>query len=167
VYDVDEHRAGHQHEEDQQHVIGSEFGPEQQDITREPEPEKVTEVPPEQITAVEQLEVPVEEQQAAGAKQSGGSATALSAYRGKLYSHISKKKLNPRSRAVGTVIVRFTVGPQGELISREIATSSGSKLLDDAAVASIERAAPFPAMPSDVKTDGPLVVSVPFKFSVR
>jgi len=153
-------------EEDVQHVIGSDLGPEQEKITREPEPEKVEEVPPDQVTAVEQLEVPVEEQQASGAKQSGGDATALSAYRGKLYSHIAKKKVNPRSRTVGTVIVRFTVGAQGELISHEIATSSGSKILDDAAVASIERAAPFPAMPNNV-SDGPLIVSVPFKFSVR
>jgi protein TonB len=153
-------------EEDVQHVIGSETGPEQEKIVREPEPEKVEEPKPEQIAAVEQTEVAVDEQKAAGAKQSGGSVTAISAYRGKLFSHIIKKKVNPRSREVGTVVVRFTVGPQGELISREVARSSGSKLLDDAAVASIDRAAPFPAMPNEA-SDGPLVVSIPFKFSVR
>ena len=38
--------------------------------------------------------------------------------------------------------------------------------LDDAAVASVDRAAPFPAMPTEAN-DGPMVVSVPFKFSVR
>lgn len=153
-------------EEDVQHVIGSETGPEQEQVTREPEPEEVKEAKPEQMAAVEQTEVPVEERHAAGAKQSGGDITALSAYRGKLFSHILKKKVNPRSREVGTVIVRFTVSPQGELISREIATSSGSKVLDDAAVASIDRAAPFPAMPAEASAE-PLVVSVPFKFSVR
>ncbi len=155
-------------EEDVQHVIGSETGPEQEKVVREPEPEELKEPQPEEkVAAVEQLEVPIEEQRAAGAKQSGGSTTALSAYRGRLFTHITKKKLNPRSREVGTVVVRFTVGPQGELISREIATSSGSKLLDDAAVASIDRAAPFPAMPSEANHTGPLVVSIPFKFSVR
>jgi protein TonB len=154
-------------EEDVQHVIGSEFGPEQDQVVREPEPEEVQEAQPEQIAAIEQTEIAVDEQRASGVRQTGGSTTAISAYKGKLYTHIAARKVNPRSRHSGTVIVRFTVGPQGELISREITSSSGSKLLDDAAVASIERAAPFPALPSEAQADGPLVVSVPFKFSVR
>ncbi|MCC7250818.1 energy transducer TonB [Hyphomicrobium sp.] len=154
-------------EEDVQHVIGSEFGPEQEQVTHEPKPEEVQEVEPEQIAAIEQTEIAVDEQRASGAKQTGGDTTAMSAYRGKLFAHISSKKINPRSRHSGTVVIRFTVGEQGELISREIAASSGSKLLDDAAVASIERAAPFPAMPTEARRNGPMVVSVPFKFSVR
>ena len=153
-------------EEDVQHVIGSEFGPEQEKVVREPEPEEVREAQPEQIAAIEQTEIAVDEQRASGVKQTGGDTTAMSAYRGKLFTHISKKKVNPRSKKAGRVVVRFTVSPKGELISREIATSSGSKLLDDAAIASIERAAPFPEMPSEAN-DGPMVVSVPFKFSVR
>lgn len=155
-------------DEDVQHVIGSETGPEQEQVVRE-EPEEVQEVKPEekQVAVVEQTEIPVEEMRASGARQIGGSATAISAYKGKLFSHISKRKVNPRSRLSGTVVVRFTVGPEGELISHEIATSSGSQLLDNAAVASIERSAPFPAMPQEARTEGPLVVSVPFKFSVR
>ena len=35
--------------------------------------------------------------------------------------------VNPRSRQAGTVMVRFTVGPDGNLISRAIEKSSGSK----------------------------------------
>lgn len=153
-------------EEDVQRVIGSETGPEQEEVSLEPELEEIREAQPEQIAAIEQTEIAVEEQRASGARQTGGSVTAMSAYRGKLFTHISARKLNPRSGQSGTVVVRFTVGRQGELISREVARSSGSKLLDDAAMASIDRAAPFPAMPSDA-SDGPLVVSVPFKFSVR
>jgi protein TonB len=154
-------------EEDVQHVIGSEAGPEQEKIVREPEPEEIKEQPkPEQVATVQQTEVAVDEQKASGKKQEGGDATAMSVYRGKLFSHISGKKLNPRSREAGVAVVRFTVGPGGELVSREIATSSGSKILDDAAIASIDRAAPFPPMPSDVKNE-PMVVSVPFRFTVR
>ena len=149
------------------HVIGSEGGPEQQDVVREPEPEEVKEAQPEeQVAMVEQTEIAIDEQRAAGAKQEGGSATAVSAYRGKLYSHITRKKVNPRSRQVGTVVVRFTVGQQGELLSSEIAKSSGSQSLDDAAMESVSRAAPFPPMPTEASR-GPMVVSVPFKFSVR
>lgn len=155
-------------EEDVQHVIGSESGPEQEQITLEEKPEEVKEVPPEkkQVAAIEQTVIAVEEKHAAGPKQAGGNTTALSAYRGKLFAHITKRKVNPKSRISGTAVVRFTVSPKGALLSREISKSSGSKVLDDAAVASIERAAPFPAMPSEA-SDSPLVVSVPFKFSVR
>jgi protein TonB len=153
-------------EEDVQHVIGSELGPEQEKISLEEKPEEVKEIKPEQLAAVQQTEIAVDEQKETGEKKSGGDVTAMSAYRGKLFAHLHKKKVNPRSKIAGTVVVRFTVGPQGELISREVATSSGSKILDDAAVASIERAAPFPAMPNEAN-DGPMVVSVPFKFSVR
>jgi protein TonB len=153
-------------EEDVQHVIGSDAGPEQEKIAREPEPEKIEEPKPEQVATVQQTELAVDEQKASGKKQEGGDATAMSAYRGKLFTHISGKKLNPRSRESGVAVVRFTVGPGGELVSREIATSSGSKMLDDAAIASIDRAAPFPPMPSNVKNE-PMVVSVPFRFTVR
>jgi protein TonB len=153
-------------EEDVQHVVGSDAGPEQEKIVREPEPEEIKEPQKEQVAAVQQTEQAVEEKKASGERKSGGDTTALSAYRGKLFQHISKKKVNPRSREIGTVVVRFTVSPKGELISREVATSSGSKLLDEAAVASIDRAAPFPPMPDDA-ADGPMVVSVPFKFSVQ
>jgi periplasmic protein TonB len=154
-------------EEDVQHVIGADTGPEQEKIAREPEPEEVKEKPtPEKVATLQQTEIAREEVKASGQKQEGGNATAVSVYRGKLFAHISGKKINPRSRDAGVTVVRFTVGPDGELMSREIATSSGSKTLDDAAIASIEKAAPFPPMPSEVKKE-PMVVSVPFRFTVR
>ena len=75
--------------------------------------------------------------------------------------------MNPRAaERVGNVVVRFVIGPTGELVSREVTQSSGSTTLDEAAVASIDRAAPFPPMPDEVAS-GTMVVSVPFKFSVR
>lgn len=153
-------------EEDAQAVISSEQGPDQEKVVDEIE-EVVKEPPKEQFAAIQQTELAVEEQKAREeVAKTGGNTTAISAYRGRLFSHISKKKVNPRSKFAGTAVVRFTVGPGGELISREITASSGSKVLDDAAVASIDRAAPFPEMPSDAGNE-PMVVSVPFKFSVR
>ncbi len=153
-------------EEDVQHVIGSESGPEQEKIVKEPEPEKIEEPHPKQVATLEQTEVAVEEQKASGAKKTGGDTTAASEYRGKLYQHLERKKVNPRSREAGTVVVRFTVDSSGQVVSREVTASSGSKMLDDAAVASIDKAAPFPPMPGEIAS-APMVVSVPFKFSVR
>ena len=66
----------------------------------------------------------------------------------------------------GTVLISFTVAHSGELLSRAVKKSSGSKLLDDAAMAALDRAAPFPPMPENV-AQGPLEVQVPFKFITR
>jgi periplasmic protein TonB len=146
-------------------VIASEDGP-VQDVP-EIKPEPVEQPRPEQVATLEQQEqVVIEEKRAAGAAKTGGNATDHSMYLGKLRTLLEKKKINPRSREVGTVIVRFSVGLGGELLNREVTKSSGSTALDAAALASIEKAAPFPAMPENVAS-GPLVVSVPFKFTVR
>ena len=117
-------------------------------------------------TLEQQHQVAIKKQLRAGAKQSGGDPTMRKAYLGKLRKHLEHKKINPRSMITGTVVVRFTVGSDGTVIAREVASSSGSKVLDDAALASIEKASPFPAMPRSL-ADKPMVVSVPFKFSVR
>lgn len=155
-------------EEDVQHVIGSDVGPEQEKIAKEPEPEEVKEQPkPEQVATVQQTEIAVDEQKAAGKKQEGGDATAMSAYKGKIASLIKNgKKVRPGAKETGRVVLRFTVGPGGELVSREVAESSGSKTLDDAALASLESAAPFPPMPNEIEKK-PIVLVVPYKFSVR
>lgn len=133
----------------------------------EPPPEKkeepITEVQP--IDQPEQVAI-VSEQSSGEEKLGSIDATARTQYLGKLRDMLERSKINPRSRLAGTVWVKFTIGPNGDLMSREITTSSGSKVLDDAAVAALERAAPFPAMPQNV-ADEPLIVSVPFKFITR
>lgn len=60
----------------------------------------------------------------------------------------------------------FTVDASGEISSRRLSKSSGSKVLDEAAIASIERASPFPPIPTELGRSQ-LEVSVPFKFTVR
>lgn len=133
-----------------------------------PPPEKPEEQPITEVQPIEQPEqVAIVTEQSSGEEKVGSiNATARTQYLGKLRNMLERSKINPRSRLAGTVWVKFTIGPGGELMSREITSSSGSKVLDDAAVAALERAAPFPAMPNDV-ADEPLVVSVPFKFITR
>jgi protein TonB len=74
--------------------------------------------------------------------------------------------VNPRTTFIGTAVVRVTVKSDGELVDHRIVKSSGSKVLDDAALASIEKASPFPEIPDEVGEET-IQVSVPFKFSVR
>lgn len=151
--------------EEKNEIIASEEGP-VQEVPPE-EAKEVVEPQQKQVATLEQTEqVAVKEQVAAGAAQSGGNTTAHSKYLGTLRGHLEKKKINPRSRLTGTVVIKFTVDQQGELLSREVTSSSGSKTLDEAAISSIEKASPFPPMPTGVSS-GPLVVSVPFRFTVR
>ena len=128
-----------------------------------PEPPK-----PDVVAAKDQPQqvAMLSEQSSGEAKQGSLTTTARTEYLGRLSKVLEKAKINPRSKLAGTVIVKFKVGADGELLSREITTSSGSKVLDEAAVAALDRAAPFPAMPQEVANE-PMVVSVPFKFITR
>lgn len=63
---------------------------------------------------------------------------------------IEKAKRYPdearRKGIEGTVVLAFTVGRRGELESVEVISSSGYKWLDEAAIQTINRAAPFPPL---------------------
>jgi protein TonB len=132
-------------------------------IEDEPPPE-LEQPRPKQVMAAQQIEqFAVEEQQSSGEAKEGGDATLRAAYLGRLRMHLERHKVRPEARATGTAVVKFTVDPSGKILSHEITTSSGSKKLDDAAVATIERSAPFPRFPKGISRD-PVVVSVPFKF---
>jgi len=67
-----------------------------------------------------------------------------------------------RVTLTGTTVLRFTLGADGSLLNASVADSSGSGLLDRAALNALERAAPFPAPPSSVG-DG-LTFEIPFTF---
>lgn len=149
-------------------VISSNDGPTQDEIPAE-KPEEIkpeTEQPPQTATLDQSQEVAVEEQKSAGEKQDGGDIGAKRAYLGKLVQKLHRTKVNPHSRQSGTVIVRFTVASSGELLSKEVVSSSGSQLLDAAALAAVEKAAPFPPFPESLNLDK-LVEVVPYRFSVR
>ena len=147
-----------------QQVITSTAGAEQEDINK-PQKEVVDQPEPPKVAALEQENVIVQHE-SSGAEKKGGDTTAQLAYMGKLRSHLERSKVNPRTQLTGTAVVRFKVAPNGDLISREIVSSSGSKVLDDAALASIDKSSPFPPMPKDLHRDE-IEISVPFKFSVR
>jgi len=137
--------------------------------------EQAVEQEPKPVEEDKPVAVPVQEQapqvamlvkKSSGAAQHGGDTTARRVYLGTLRKTLERTKVNPRSRLAGTVMIRFTVGPSGQVLSREVKESSGSKLLDDAAMAALEKASPFPPMPEDL-AQGPIEVQVPFKFLTR
>jgi periplasmic protein TonB len=146
-------------------VTSTEAQHEEQVVKEDPKP--IEDKPVQPVPVQEQApQVATLLEQSSGQAQQGGDTTQRRAYLGTLSKSIERAKVNPRSRQAGTVMVRFTVGPDGNLISRAIEKSSGSKVLDEAAVAALDRAAPFPPMPQTV-AQGPIDVSVPFEFVTR
>jgi periplasmic protein TonB len=127
----------------------------------EPTPQ-VNEVEPKMASSAE-----IEQVKAANSGQFGGTVTILSAYYGVASRALERNKVNPHSRIAGVVVVRFTLEPSGRVIAREVETSSGSKLLDDAALATLDRASPLPAVPQELVAAGQLSFSVPFQFRIR
>jgi protein TonB len=154
-----------------------EIEPELTDVVTSSESEHEAEVLPDEIKRIEEKPVaePVEEQaaqvatlveQSSGAAQEGGDTTLVLAYRGSVRKALERSKVYPRSRRSGTVLVKFTVGPTGNLLSRVVEKSSGNKLLDEAAMDAVERAAPFPPMPQEIAGE-PMEMKVPYHFSTR
>lgn len=130
------------------------------------EPKPVEEEKPLEMSMQEVAPMVAAEQQNVGSKLSGSDVTARRLYMGEIAKKLQRNKINPRSTQQGTVLLRFTVNQHGEILSRDVLQSSGSKLLDDAALASLERAAPFPPLPGEV-SGSPLELQVPFRFITR
>lgn len=172
---------------EERQVIASEAGPDQIDVkapdeVEQPEPDlleepverkeieeiepEVVEQPlPQQVATLQQESIAAQ-RESSGVQKEGGDTTAHTAYLGTLRTHLEKHKINPRTQTAGTAVIRFTVDGNGAITVLKVAKSSGSKALDDAALASIEKAAPFPPIPSSLNR-GHLEISVPFKFTVR
>jgi periplasmic protein TonB len=127
----------------------------------EPTPQ-VAEVEPRMASTAE-----VEQVQAASSGQFGGTVTILTEYYGLASRALERHKVNPHSRIAGVVVVRFSLEPSGRVVSREVQTSSGSKVLDDAAIATLDRSSPLPPVPQELVDAGQLTFAVPFKFRIR
>lgn len=104
-----------------------------------------------------------------GSGRGSGSASAAN-YSGRLASWLNRHKRYPaqarRQRAQGTVKVRFTIDRNGRLLSHQIVSSSGHRLLDQEAEAMLKRASPMPAIPAELNRSR-LTVTLPVNFSLR
>ena len=85
-----------------------------------------------------------------GKKAEGGSG-ASSKYPGQVQVRVSRATRYPASAkgSNGEAHVTFTVAANGGISGIKLSRSSGNAALDDAALAAVERAAPFPPIPED------------------
>ena len=79
----------------------------------------------------------------------GTEKSLLSKWGATIRARVERRKSYPSAagRAAGTVTVALRVGPGGQLQSASVARSSGHPALDEAALAALRKAGPFPQAP--------------------
>jgi len=58
-----------------------------------------------------------------------------------------------RQNLAGSLVLDVAINPDGSLNGTQVLRSSGHKLLDDAAIRIVEMAAPYPALPPDIRAE--------------
>ena len=146
-----------------------------------PEPPKPVEKPEEKVedkppapatTAPAAMEAPEAPKAAApveGAPSRHPSMTPAT-WQSALLGHLERHKRYPREaqnrHQEGVVYVRFTMNRKGEVLSRQLEEGTGYPLLDDEALALLDRAQPLPPPPSDVEGEA-IELVVPVEFFIR
>lgn len=96
-----------------------------------------------------------------------GAAKARLRWQRQLVAHLDRHKRYPAgARTEGEIPVRFTIDRAGRILSAHLLKSSGSLVLDEAAVAMVRRSDPVPAPPESVG-DQALTMTVPVIFRAR
>ncbi|MBP1807530.1 energy transducer TonB family protein [Rubellimicrobium aerolatum] len=86
-----------------------------------------------------------------GQAASGASSAAAASYPGEVMQHLGRTRRD-RLRSSGTAVIAFTLSASGGLAGLAVAQSSGVPEVDQAGLALVQRAAPFPAPPRGAQT---------------
>ncbi len=86
----------------------------------------------------------------------------LPSFRDLVAAHLQRFKRAPKGGGTGTAMVSFTLDRSGRVTSQSISRSSGSPVLDEAALAMISRANPMPRFPAAMPQE-----SVSFTVPIR
>lgn len=96
--------------------------------------------------------------------------SGLPNFAGTLMSHLGRHKRYPaearEQRHEGVATVRFSMDRNGQVLSARLEKSSGFALLDQEAMAILQRATPLPRIP-DALTGDVLELVIPIQFSLR
>jgi protein TonB len=104
-----------------------------------------------------------------GMADTGGQAP-VSTYQAQVLAHLSRHRVYPpeaQSRgATGVVRVQFALARDGRVISARLVGSSGERILDEAGVAMVQRASPFPPFPPSI-SQASMSFAAPIRFDLR
>jgi protein TonB len=139
-----------------------------QERTREkPRREKAEPAPQKKKAAAPQRRSPAPSTASQGQRRQQASQgaqvsrAALANWQSQVQARLNRNKRTPRGSGSGTVRVAFAMDANGRVVSVRVAGSSGVPTLDQAAVALVQRASPFPAPPSGRQVS--LTVPVAFR----
>jgi protein TonB len=142
-----------------------------------PQAEQPPPPPPPQAVAIPEpppppkVEEQMPEQQAQPARVKGGSPQIKETYRSTVAKHLAQHMIAyPRSAVAreqhGRVEVGFSVDHDGHVHDLQLLHSSGHSELDEAALAMVTKAQPFPALPPNLaQSDN--VFDFPLKFDLQ
>ena len=89
-------------------------------------------------------------------------------WKSEVHQRIAKNKRYPRAalrfRSTGVSQVKVVLDSKGEIIAASLLNSSGTKILDKEALATISRAAPFPVPPDNILVNGRVEFIAPVSF---
>ncbi|MCV3766856.1 energy transducer TonB [Rhizobium sp. TRM95796] len=89
---------------------------------------------------------------------------AASNYKGLVQKKLSRAQKRVRVRGEGSLVLSFTITANGGVSGARISRSSGDPKLDQAALALLDRAAPFPAIPTETgKKSWKMTVPIEFR----
>lgn len=127
-----------------------------------------TTTPPPMVAAPPPVAAPVAPPALAGLQRAAGETR--DSFLGRLLAQLNRYKQYPRAarqaHIEGVVMLHFVMDADGKVLSFEIAKSSGRPVLDNEALALIQRAQPLPALPADFPTRT-LDAVVPIEFSLN
>jgi TonB family protein len=127
--------------------------------------EKPVEKQEQQPSAASLAAVAQEEQRAISRELEARRNQAFSLYNAEIYKAIVSHAIRPKEVKMGRVGVELTLSPGGKLITRRVVKSSGVHLLDETAIANLERV-PFPPPPAGLVKE-PYTVTFSFDYSVK
>ena len=101
--------------------------------------------------------------------ETGGTAL-VSSYQAQVLAHLQRFRAYPpeaRSRSItGVTAVRFALGRDGRVLSVSLARGSGASVLDEAALAMVRRASPFPPFTAGLNRTR-MDFAAPVRFDLR
>lgn len=135
---------------------------------------KVQEEAPESIQEAAVTSVPAsgstEKNSATFTSSASVAVSGQQSWHSEVHQRLGKVKRYPREamrfRSTGVSHIQVALNRDGAIVSATLQTSSGSKILDKEALATIYRAAPFPPPPESVLIDGRVEFIAPIVFDV-
>ena len=92
----------------------------------------------------------------------------MTSYDQKISALIAKQRFYPplaRSQSLkGNGVVRLRINRDGQIISRNMESSTGNKVLDEAALEMVRRANPLPAVPKNYPSGAYLEFLIPVAY---